>query len=408
MKRKLVLLLFILFVIAMARFAPEAISQTCDSMGVENGWAGWLWQNGGDTGSLPPVWYGAPAANPSTSPAGPGGNFYTITSGTGIDTNGNFPVVCPGFGNHSIKIGDDCGTASNCNKLSYAFTVTPQDTNFVFAYAFVMNNVQLPGDMPRVYFSIYDTNDDSLPCAYYNFWVGANLPGLYPVSGTGCALGSALYKPWTTIGVNLAPYIGQTLNIVISNQDCIYGGHFAYSYFDFTCGAIKPQYCSGEQITLCAPDDYFSSGNKYQWSTGDTSNCIAVNPQPNDTFSVYVMNTSGCNYYLFFAPVDTGNCLTGVNEIYNNSISISPNPTSGVFTIQMDNGQWLMANGNTYLPAGTASTINIYNLLGEKIFTSTINHQTSTIDLSASPSGIYFLQIKTNEGVANKKLIINK
>ncbi|MBI3500659.1 MAG: T9SS type A sorting domain-containing protein [Bacteroidetes bacterium] len=101
--------------------------------------------------------------------------------------------------------------------------------------------------------------------------------------------------------------------------------------------------------------------------------------------------------------IETTLCLTvGTNENNhaNNSVYVSPNPSTGIFQIQMDNVKWLMANGNT--------SINIYNLLGEKIFTSTINHQTSTIDISNEPKGIYFYKIaaKDRNEVATGKLII--
>jgi hypothetical protein len=52
--------------------------------------------------------------------------------------------------------------------------------------------------------------------------------------------------------------------------------------------------------------------------------------------------------------------------------------------------------------------IIIYNLIGEKIYSSQINSGKAEIDLSKQTSGIYFLNIKSEQGIINKKLILNK
>ncbi|MBI3501253.1 MAG: T9SS type A sorting domain-containing protein [Bacteroidetes bacterium] len=94
---------------------------------------------------------------------------------------------------------------------------------------------------------------------------------------------------------------------------------------------------------------------------------------------------------------------TGTNEMTNDELqmTIYPNPTSGLFEIQVGNGQ--SAAGNEY-------KIEIYNVFGEKVTRSVIpsGARNLTIDLSQAPGGIYFLHIKTEQGIANKKIIINK
>ena len=78
-----------------------------------------------------------------------------------------------------------------------------------------------------------------------------------------------------------------------------------------------------------------------------------------------------------------------------------------MFSIQLATANWQAAN------------IKIYNVLGEKVFQSIINKSTplsfgelsgvrSIINLDL-PNGVYFLNIKTDEGTtANKKIIIQK
>jgi hypothetical protein len=97
--------------------------------------------------------------------------------------------------------------------------------------------------------------------------------------------------------------------------------------------------------------------------------------------------------------------ITGVNSIdgINNSISVYPNPANGIFNLQMNT-----TNAN--------SQIEIYNVYGEKVYQSHLTPAPSpsgegwgeVIDLSSQPSGIYFLQLKTSEGIATKKIVISK
>ena len=54
--------------------------------------------------------------------------------------------------------------------------------------------------------------------------------------------------------------------------------------------------------------------------------------------------------------------------------------------------------------------IRILNVIGEEVFvenkTTFIGEYTKQIDLERYPKGIYFLEIKTNSGIVNKKLIL--
>lgn len=90
-------------------------------------------------------------------------------------------------------------------------------------------------------------------------------------------------------------------------------------------------------------------------------------------------------------------CSVGVNEINTNAdFSIYPNPTNGMFNVK-----YLTPNGNS------ASTIAVYNVIGEQVFTSAINHQPLTIDLKDMPKGIYFLKVyKETISVGVQKIVI--
>ena len=137
------------------------------------------------------------------------------------------------------------------------------------------------------------------------------------------------------------------------------------------------------------------------WDFGDGSTSTALNPTHTyataDTFTVKLIASSGssCTDTLtkkYFIIVKT---TSGVNELQISDLGfeVYPNPSSGVFAIE--------SKINKY-------EVIISDMFGEKIYSSINNSTKSEIDLSKQPNGIYFLQIKTSAGIANKKIIIQK
>lgn len=284
----------------------------CSDMGGENGWGAWQ----GTVGTSGPPSF----PNPLGPPTAPN---FVITAGAGNDActpgpnpgDPPIPVVCPatGFGNASLQIGQLQTNGCVAEQMTYPLTVTNADTNFIYAYAMVIED---PGhdtaNQPNVSLCIYDTNGNPVPCGCFVYRAAANLPGFYTSS---CVVNSvSYYKPWTIVGVNLSNYVGQTLTVVITNIDCGYCGHFAHSYWDFQCppvaGSSTP-FCLGQQTTLCAPPSDPTNPYTYQWYqngnilNGQTAQCAVVTPQVGDTFVVHVMQASGCDFYIPFIPSPT-------------------------------------------------------------------------------------------------------
>lgn len=88
----------------------------------------------------------------------------------------------------------------------------------------------------------------------------------------------------------------------------------------------------------------------------------------------------------------TGDQSTAINELnLANAISIYPNPTNGIFSIEADK----------------IKSIEITSITGEVIEHLVVNKNITTIDLTSFSSGIYFAKIVTDKGSAIKKIILH-
>ena len=77
-----------------------------------------------------------------------------------------------------------------------------------------------------------------------------------------------------------------------------------------------------------------------------------------------------------------------------NGVKIYPNPNSGVFTVEI------------YDLKSTVYDLRVYDVLNREIFNSHVVNRTSYIDLRGHPAGIYNLQVITDQGISNNKIII--
>jgi hypothetical protein len=72
--------------------------------------------------------------------------------------------------------------------------------------------------------------------------------------------------------------------------------------------------------------------------------------------------------------------------------SIYPNPSKGVFTVQTEKSM--------------IGSIEIFNVVGEKICSKTIQTEKTEINLSNENTGIYFVKISNGVSTVTKKIVI--
>ena len=297
------------------KFQNPSTQALCSDMGGETGWGGWTARSGIYTSC-------SPAFTGTIVPTAP---RYNLTSGPGLDGCGNpgppLPVVAPGFGNSSLQVGQlqTNGSIGGCGdgcieEISYPLTVGQNDTNFTFAYAVVIENpsAHTNCEQPYVSLCIYDSNGNIVDpvCACFTYTAGPGLPGFYTSS---CNVNSiTYYKPWTLVGINLALYINQTLTVVVQNADCSLSGHYAHSYWDFSCGTLSSvyPYCIGEDSLVMVVPSTGTGGYTYSWTSippgfSSTNDTVIVNPQFYDTIILNTIPPSGCGFFSVFAIAPT-------------------------------------------------------------------------------------------------------
>lgn len=77
----------------------------------------------------------------------------------------------------------------------------------------------------------------------------------------------AVWKDWTTIGVNLQPYNGQNIKVRFITYDCSLSGHYGYAYFTVDCASarLETENCGNDSKIDC----YAPAGFAYAWYKGD-------------------------------------------------------------------------------------------------------------------------------------------
>ena len=145
----------------------------------------------------------------------------------------------------------------------------------------------------------------------------------------------------------------------------------------------------GETATVvCNPG--FSS---YAWASGSTADSLVVDTT--GTYCVTVTDTAGCTQ----TACKTVTLLEGVENVaLSTSLSIYPNPNSGVFGVQFS------------LKTNESVTAQVFDVTGKAIYSTTFNgtagNNKLNMDMSGIAKGIYVVKITTAEGTANRKVTL--
>src|SRR5258706_9444349 len=222
---------------------------------------------------------------------------HTIISAPALDLNtcGNLQILPAFAGGYVCRLGNDL-VGAEAEQLRYDLIVDSNNALFVYRYAVVLQDPgHSPADQPRFQIRVLDALGNVIDpiCGQYFVEAGQNIPGFQ-----WCATNSVVWKDWTTVGIDLSPYIGQDITLEFSTGDCALTGHFGYAYLDAYCMpmAIQSEFCIGSSaVSLVAPPGFSS----YLWSTGDTTiNTTVQNPVIGQEVTVTLTTVQNCNLNL--------------------------------------------------------------------------------------------------------------
>ena len=136
-----------------------------------------------------------------------------------------------------------------------------------------------------------------------------------------------------------------------------------------------------------------------QWRTEYIHLPAAVYGQNSVMFSFENRSYWGGQLYLDNINVPAGPGGLAVNEVKGESenVKVFPNPSNGVFSVSITNYE-----------LGITNRMEVYNALGQKVYTANINASTAQLDLSNQAAGVYMYKVisKTGGLVGEGKLII--
>ena len=94
-----------------------------------------------------------------------------------------------------------------------------------------------------------------------------------------------------------------------------------------------------------------------------------------------------------FATTACGGAILGIKDELkeNHGLAVYPNPFNHQFRV-------------SYLPTNK-SKVEIYNLLGSKVFSQELTKQETVFDLTNKPNGIYFIRVTDGDKVLTKKIV---
>jgi gliding motility-associated-like protein len=216
------------------------------------------------------------------------------------DPYGDFPVRCPNGSKYSVRLGND-SVHSEAERLTYTFTVPSGSAySIIFDYAVVLENpAHAPYQQPKFTAQVFDVTDNKyIDCPSFNFVASSDLPGFKLSTARGARGESIYYKDWSTATVDLRGYLGKTIRIEFTTNDCTLGQHFGYAYLDLNedigSEISGNTYCAGQKsITLYAPNGFAG----YYWYNSDlsqqigTGQSLTISPAPPNltTYAVKIL-----------------------------------------------------------------------------------------------------------------------
>ncbi|MBP1644494.1 MAG: hypothetical protein H6Q16_69 [Bacteroidetes bacterium] len=221
-----------------------------------------------------------------------------------------------------------------------------------------------------------------------------NFAQLYPVTATVTGVAAVIIK--ATDGANVSSTVAlynadfsQQLAATTYNSSSIDTNSFALYQFNFTA----PINASTFNVTLEMP--LMTETNPVLLFGATSQNCTSnltksINYQGAWKLdSEIFQNGLPCDFMIF--PIVSGS-VNGLNNVDVNTLSyVYPNPAKDQVTLAS---------------SFNMEKVEIFNMLGQKVYENTLNGNATTVNVSDFNNGTYIVKIFTEAGLATKKIVV--
>lgn len=159
---------------------------------------------------------------------------------------------------------------------------------------------------------------------------------------------------------------------------------------DLTASAVK---VAGELTVTAVPFAYVAlvHGDNHDLVSSafaDASGVAVLSTSTTSLDTTYTLSITAQGYKPFLQPCT--NPLVTIPQVEAGTLSVSPNPASGVAEVR-----------------GTGlQSVSVLNMVGQQLQTVAASSDRCRLDLTSLPAGLYLLRIKTTEGTSVKKLVV--
>jgi hypothetical protein len=228
--------------------------------------------------------------------------------------------------------------------------------------------------------------------------VAGNTTGLCSTNGPiiSVPFTSGLNYQWSNNGT---PITGATSNTVMANASGNYsvaitgGTNCSVSSLSQSVSVIPSPtinvstsgtlICVGQSATLTA-----SGASTYSWTSGPNTAVNVVSPSVTTTYTIAATGSNSCTNTNTF--VQNVSLCTDINEVaISNDFNIYPNPAVSEVKIQFNDAD--------------KKLVEIFNVLGKKVYSENINTNEVLIDLTNFSKGVYIISINNS---STKKIIV--
>lgn len=211
---------------------------------------------------------------------------------------GNKLKLVPDGALASVRLGN-WNTNAEAESISYEYVVDSALSILLMKYAIVLEDPDhSANEQPRFTLEILNQNGERIDptCGFVNFAADASAEGWH-VEGDG--YNKVVWKDWTTIGLHLDDYVGQTLTVRLATYDCSQSGHYGYAYFTLDCASatIESHSCGANfRLEASAP-----SGFIYEWAD-DHGNVVGREQEIN------ILTVDSMEYTCTLTSTENENC----------------------------------------------------------------------------------------------------